>query len=51
MLNLNLGPRVHWYIGWKVTFFRMIAMESLRTISYLLLVAATFAATYFVTHI
>jgi len=26
-------------------------MESLRTISYLILVAATFAATYFVSHI
>jgi hypothetical protein len=29
----------------------MTAMESLRTISYLILVAATFAATYLVSHI
>ena len=34
-----------------VNFFRMTAMESLRTISYLLLVVATFAATYIVIRI
>ena len=48
---LNLGRRGTCYIGRSVKLFRMTAMESLRTISYLVLVAATFAATYLVTHI
>lgn len=51
LLNLNLHQMRYWYIEYMVNFLRMVAMDGLRTISYLLLVVATFAATYLVSHV
>jgi hypothetical protein len=51
LLNLNLALGRYWYIGAMSLSSRAVAMERMRTISYLLLVAATFAATYLVSHI